>query len=127
MGRSEIANCNSIILHTIKSTIDILTKLCYNYPCNCGDNWLVTVEFVQHEILESAIKVYNFEIEEFHTYFVGENGVFVHNGCKDEIAKEPHGNSKDSKKLSMVMKYSPPQPTTTKKHPTVKRGVICIY
>lgn len=38
---------------------------------------LVTVEFVQHEILESPIKVYNFEVEDFHTYFVGENGVFV--------------------------------------------------
>ena len=44
---------------------------------------LVTVEWVQHEILESPIKVYNFEVEEFHTYFVGENGIFVHNGCGD--------------------------------------------
>lgn len=59
---------------------------------------LVTVEWVQHEILESPIKVYNFEVEEFHTYFVGENGVFVHNGCGDDLVKEPHGNSKESKK-----------------------------
>lgn len=44
----------------------------------------VTVEWVQHEILESPIKVYNFEVEEFHTYFVGENGIFVHNGCGQE-------------------------------------------
>ena len=29
---------------------------------------------------------------------MGENGIFVHNGCGDEIAKEPHANSKDSKK-----------------------------
>ncbi|MFR5118577.1 MAG: polymorphic toxin-type HINT domain-containing protein [Ruminococcus sp.] len=36
---------------------------------------LVTVEWVQHEILESPIKVYNFEVEDFHTYFVGENGI----------------------------------------------------
>ena len=43
----------------------------------------VTVEWVQHEILESPIKVYNFEVQDFHTYFVGENGVFVHNGCGD--------------------------------------------
>ena len=42
---------------------------------------LVTVEWVQHEILENPIKVYNFEVEDFHTYFVGENGIFVHNGC----------------------------------------------
>ena len=42
---------------------------------------LVTVEWVQHELLESPIKVYNFEVEDFHTYFVGENSVLVHNGC----------------------------------------------
>ena len=42
---------------------------------------LVTVEWVQHEILESPIKVYNFEVEDFHTYFVGECGVLVHNEC----------------------------------------------
>ena len=46
---------------------------------------LVTVEWVQHEILESPIKVYNFEVEEFHTYFVGECGVLVHNWCQDDI------------------------------------------
>ncbi|WP_337670437.1 polymorphic toxin-type HINT domain-containing protein [Ruminococcus bicirculans (ex Wegman et al. 2014)] len=43
--------------------------------------YLVTVEWVQHEILESPLKVYNFEVEEFHTYFVGECGVLVHNEC----------------------------------------------
>ena len=32
----------------------------------------VVVETVQHEILENPIKVYNFEVEDFHTYFVGE-------------------------------------------------------
>ena len=46
---------------------------------------LVTVEWVQHEILESPIKVYNFEVEDFHTYFVGECGVLVHNWCQDDI------------------------------------------
>jgi hypothetical protein len=43
---------------------------------------IVTVEFVQHEILESPVKVYNFEVEDFHTYFVGNSGVLVHNECK---------------------------------------------
>lgn len=41
----------------------------------------VVVEAIQHEILESPIKVYNFEVEEFHTYFVGESSVLVHNTC----------------------------------------------
>ena len=48
----------------------------------------VTVEWVQHEILESPIKVYNFEVEEFHTYFVGENRVLVHNMCKTSDSGE---------------------------------------
>ena len=49
---------------------------------------LVTVELVQHEILESPIKVYNFEVEDFHTYFVGENRVLVHNMCKTSDSGE---------------------------------------
>ena len=38
-------------------------------------------EKVQHEILESPITVYNFEVEDFHTYYVGESAVLVHNVC----------------------------------------------
>ena len=64
----------------------------------------VIVECVQHEILESPITVYNFEVEGFHTYYVGnENSVLVHNKCNDgfipdkdqqaliELAKEHQG------------------------------------
>ena len=43
----------------------------------------VVVESVQHEILESPVKVYNFEVEDFHTYFVGESSVLVHNKCAE--------------------------------------------
>lgn len=41
----------------------------------------VIVEQVQHELLESPIKVYNFEVEGFHTYYVGTSSVLVHNAC----------------------------------------------
>lgn len=37
----------------------------------------VIVELVQHEILETPIAVYNFEVEDFHTYYVG-NIVFLY-------------------------------------------------
>ena len=53
---------------------------------------LVTVEWVQHEILESPIKVYNFEVEDFHTYFVGECGVLVHNECTN-VHGSGHGQN----------------------------------
>ena len=40
----------------------------------------VVVEKVQHELLESPVKVYNFQVEDYHTYYVGV-GVLVHNDC----------------------------------------------
>ena len=48
----------------------------------------VVVEWVQHEILEAPIHVYNFEVEDFHTYFVGECGVLVHNSCRNPYGKK---------------------------------------
>ena len=41
----------------------------------------VTVEKVQHEILEAPTTVYNFEVADFHTYYVGKSAVLVHNTC----------------------------------------------
>ncbi|MBR1815482.1 MAG: Hint domain-containing protein, partial [Lachnospiraceae bacterium] len=43
------------------------------------------VEAVSIEYLEQPVKVYNFEVEDWHTYFVSEQGVLVHNkGCQAE-------------------------------------------
>jgi hypothetical protein len=39
-------------------------------------------------------RVYNFEVADFHTYFVGEDGVWVHNTCPDfepKLPKAPTG------------------------------------
>ena len=41
----------------------------------------VILEKIEHELLESPVKVYNFEVEDFHTYYVGDSGVLVHNTC----------------------------------------------
>lgn len=55
----------------------------------CGDKVVLYggqcayVEKVSIEHLITAVKVYNFEVEDFHTYFVGDNSVLVHNkGCR---------------------------------------------
>ena len=52
----------------------------------------VTVEKVQHELLEEPVKVYNFEVEDFHTYYVGADvQVLVHNkkcGGKTRLPKK---------------------------------------
>ena len=41
----------------------------------------VVVEKVQHELLENPINVYNFQVEDYHTYYVAEFGILVHNDC----------------------------------------------
>ena len=41
----------------------------------------VVLEKVQHELLEYPVTVYNFEVEDFHTYHVGEQSLLVHNKC----------------------------------------------
>lgn len=41
----------------------------------------VVVEKIQHELLEHPIFVYNFEVEDFHTYYVTSKNVLVHNNC----------------------------------------------
>jgi hypothetical protein len=63
----------------------------------------VIVEQVQHEILESPIKVYNFEVEDFHTYYVGEQSVLVHNECR--LAKKEQLPTKGK------VRYVPPKNT----------------
>ena len=42
-----------------------------------------TVADISNEGLEEPVTVYNFEVADFHTYFVGESGVLVHNTCPD--------------------------------------------
>ena len=41
----------------------------------------IIVEKIQHEILEAPITVYNFEVADFHTYYVGKSSILVHNVC----------------------------------------------
>ena len=54
----------------------------------------VTVEKVQHELLEEPVKIYNFEVEDFHTYYVGTDcSVLVHNrmNCGGESNASKNG------------------------------------
>jgi hypothetical protein len=40
---------------------------------------------VQHEILEEPVTVYNFQVEDYHTYYVTDAGILVHNVCSGDI------------------------------------------
>ena len=53
----------------------------------------VIVEQVQHELLESSEITYNFEVEGYHTYYVGNSEILVHNlGCnKKELPIKENG------------------------------------
>ena len=52
----------------------------------------VVVEKVQHELLENPVKVYNFQVEDYHTYYVAESGVLVHNSCRGDAVKRAWKN-----------------------------------
>ena len=47
----------------------------------------VIIEKVEVERLAEAETTYNFEIEDFHTYYVSEKAVLVHNICNKEAEK----------------------------------------
>ncbi len=69
----------------------------------------VIVEQVQHELLESPVTVYNFEVEGFHTYFVGETSVLVHNRCSvDDISTGRTTPNNLTEKLAMDSAKSNP-------------------
>ena len=44
-----------------------------------------TVDSVEKIQLEEPIQVYNFEVEDFHTYYVSEQQVLVHNTCNNTV------------------------------------------
>lgn len=64
-----------------------------------------------HALPERA-DVFNFEVEEHHTYFVGEGGVWVHNRCRDAsawmhgdlevVSREPIGVGENGAELLVV-------------------------
>ena len=43
----------------------------------------VVVEKIQHELLESPVAIYNFQVQDDHTYYVSNIGVLVHNKCTE--------------------------------------------
>lgn len=57
---------------------------------------------VEVEYCDTEIKVYNFEVEDFHSYFVGDDRVLVHNECnvqKSDKSKPLESVNYDSKQV----------------------------
>ena len=73
---------------------------------------VLLVENFDVELTDDSVKVYNFQVEDFHTYYVGENCVLVHNAsCKVNKKGEieitdwdgyPKGKPKPKGKLKLL-------------------------
>ncbi|MCL2807485.1 MAG: HINT domain-containing protein, partial [Coriobacteriia bacterium] len=60
---------------------------------------LFLVERIQFDLSKVPITVYNLHIEGYHTYFVGNTHVFVHNANYNERMGRQHGNApRDNRK-----------------------------
>ncbi|MCM1534910.1 MAG: polymorphic toxin-type HINT domain-containing protein [Clostridium sp.] len=58
-----------------------------------SNNDSVEVDEVLLEKFDTPIKVYNFEVDEWHTYHVGNISVLVHNDCVIEISRSKYPES----------------------------------
>lgn len=70
------------------------------------------VDAVRYEKLDKPIPVFNFEVEGFHTYYVGAGCVLVHNLCKNPDHGNSHSTTKPAKGYilkergtNIIMKY----------------------
>ena len=64
------------------------------------DGEIETVSTVKVEKLEEAVKVYNLEVDDSHTYYVSVDRVLVHNGCEKINTAKPEKVVNDLKKYN---------------------------
>ncbi|WP_295090453.1 polymorphic toxin-type HINT domain-containing protein, partial [Ruminococcus sp.] len=51
------------------------------------------IEFIKTETTDSPVTVYNFQVEEYHTYFVSDTGILVHNADSSYISPSEQAKS----------------------------------
>lgn len=56
-----------------------------------ADGERATILSVVREHLQSPVDVYNFEVADYHTYFVASAGVWVHNACTQSVKGATRG------------------------------------
>ncbi len=61
-----------------------------------------TVKSVQTEKLDKAVKVYNLEIEDSHTYYVSADRVLVHNACGEGEKFSRNKSFRDAKRAAKI-------------------------
>ena len=60
----------------------VASRLCVGDILVLATREYVLVEQIYHEFLETPTTVYNFQVDDNHTYFVGCAGILVHNACR---------------------------------------------
>ncbi|MFW7523982.1 polymorphic toxin-type HINT domain-containing protein [Vibrio ostreicida] len=72
------------------------------------------VTVISNSVVETPTVAYNFEVEQFHTYAVGENQVWVHNECEGKNKGPVFERSQDAVKHAETMGYKEVQGATNK-------------
>ena len=62
------------------------------YELKCLDGRKETITGIRVEWLEEPAEVYNFEVADYHTYYVGDGDVLVHNTCSKVGGKDGSSN-----------------------------------
>ena len=65
------------------------------------------IKSIKVEKLSEPETTYNFEVEDFHTYFVGTNEVLVHNACLKVNAKDPYDFELDPRSIAEAKQGDP--------------------
>ncbi len=71
-----------------------------------GEN--VIISSVEVEELDTPETTYNFEVGDYHTYYVGEEGILVHNDCPLDWDSVVGKNGET--RVEHVMKHGSPNP-----------------
>lgn len=65
------------------------------------------IKSIKVEKLSEPETTYNFEVADFHTYFVGTNEVLVHNACPKVNAKDPYDFELDPRSIAEAKQGNP--------------------
>ena len=74
------------------------------YELKCLDGSKETITGIRVEWLEEPAEVYNFEVADYHTYYVGDGDVLVHNKCANPSGSDGKANTKT---YQTYTKYNP--------------------
>ncbi|WP_245532891.1 CdiA family toxin C-terminal domain-containing protein [Acetivibrio clariflavus] len=67
-----------------------------------SDGELKEVTAIRVVELEEAVRIYNLNVEDYHTYFVGANGLLVYNDCKAEMIGAARDAIAEAKRMGMI-------------------------